>query len=170
MKVQTLEDVAKKIFEEYEDEPQGWRIFIGQFPNDEHFLNIIVAGPQKIRQLKLESAYKPNPLVVCKEIDEYPKTKTLYFGLRPLREETLRKVFRAVSRKDSPALFEIFKSVFSAAPIAYSEFADKEIPVGLQGPVMRGPLEYISEKQQRLDAKLNAELKRVVRREYSMYG
>lgn len=172
-RVSRLEDVLKDIADEYEEQPREWRIFKGRFLTDEHTYSIIISGPARTRHLKLESAYKPNPLVVWREIDEYlPKGAkgVPYFGMRPLPDKLARQAVRAFLKQDSAQLFKILEQAFTANPVTSAELMTKESAGILQGPVFRGPLEYISEKQRRLDAKLATEMRRLVAREYPMYG
>lgn len=168
--VKTLDRLIAEIAEKYEHEPRNWRVAFGKTERDSHSTTLFLQTPDGNFMLKLESIYKPNPLVVYEPIDEelFSK-KELYFGFRPLSRKVLRKIAAATSANEASAS-ELLKSIFGKRPLTISEIAAKKPAVLVQGPVYHTRrLPSLSEKQDALDAKLSAKLERLIRKEYPMY-
>ena len=123
-----------------------------------------VAGPYGLWEIKFESWYKPNPRGFGLRVGGPGEAKRVLvdgvpsWGLRPIPAELLGKLVVARSER---AVASLVGRVLRNPPLAPEEIAT---PILLQGPFLSAskPLGQISRVQARLEARLDAELERLV--------
>jgi len=149
--VEDAEKTKRKITEEYEKDPEGWKVCTSR--DRARFMDTMVTHDGNMWYLK-EYSINPYKTVGVAERKKGAEgdDPEFDFGLRELNDPALLKessdIIDLLTRKpESP---ENIKS-----------------PYVLEGPVLRTKDLSISQAQEKLDEKLRAELKRIIDRDYS---
>ena len=88
--------LAKSLFERYSANARDWRFEISVSEKGGSFYDAIVSNPNEVWQLKIDSIYKPNPLIIGTKIDvdpiKFSNDKNAFsFGYRKLNPYGSRK-------------------------------------------------------------------------------
>jgi hypothetical protein len=88
--------LAKSLFERYSANARDWRFEISVSEKSGSFFDAIVSNPNEVWQLKIDSIYKPNPLIIGTKIDvdpiKFSNDKNAFsFGYRKLDPIRLQK-------------------------------------------------------------------------------
>ncbi|MEM3404575.1 MAG: hypothetical protein QXJ17_08575 [Nitrososphaeria archaeon] len=162
MSSEQIEDIIRKVYERYNKNPQGWRVVIGN--DDKGYPTILFYSPEEVWELKLDSFYKPNPIVVASSQPTSKETEdsTLEspgYGFRPVDDRKARAIIESLKKKSLPS--ELVKNVLKKEPISLEEIRDERMV--LHGPIIHAPkLPIISEQQVDLDIKLRTELQKLL--------
>ncbi len=106
--MEILEDkiLAKSIFQKYTVNPKNWNFVISTTPINDGFFDATVTNPDEAWQLKIDSLYKPFPIIAGTKVDtESTKMKkiinknTVPFGYRKINPPVLMNLFQKISQE-----------------------------------------------------------------------
>ncbi|MDG6904597.1 MAG: hypothetical protein JRN20_02290 [Nitrososphaerota archaeon] len=160
----------RHLLDQYSRKPSGWNFTIGPSPRD-NFFDGIVSGPEEAWQLKMDSIFKPAPIVLGAKIEPgvaNPLQQANFpsYGYRKLQPEIMLKLFQEISGENTPSitLDKILGSLSPVAPVRGNAYA--EGPVVFTNKKILG----VSKSQKQLDDKLSSEIRRLLRESYPGYG
>ena len=161
----------RHLLEQYSKKPNGWNFTVAPSAKDS-FFDALVSGPEESWQLKIDSIFKPTPLVLGTKVEaptKFSSASTAPYGYRRLDPELLLKLFQEVSDEQARGAGKtnIDQLLGSLAPVPPVE----------NGSYVEGPFVFTKEKlftksdsQRQLDEKLSTEIKRLLRDQYPGYG
>ena len=162
------------LLEKYSKNPGGWYFTIGPSARD-NFFDGLISSPEESWQLKMDSIFKPNPIVLGAKVEERNQVNNKTpgipsYGYRRLDPEALLNLFQQGREGDAPStpeqlLEKFLKTNKPVAPLQKGSYAE--------GPVVFSNnriLEGVSKSQKELDEKLAAEVKKLLRNSYPSYG
>jgi hypothetical protein len=157
--------VSETIFRRYSQNPNGWSYTI--YPSKSNdFYDAIVASPDESWQLKLDTVFKPNPLVLGSksELDlrRYAVSLPLSFGYREMSPAAVRDL--GGQGMEAPGLAALLASLAPVVPEAGRAYAHG--PFVLTG----GERPIHDQAQARLDERLTSDMLKLMRTRYSSYG
>lgn len=159
MEIYAGDEVFDKLRKDYDSNQKGWTALFGMA---EKGFDILFNQGKKQWQLKLDTVYRQNPIVVGGKIDteksfEAPKGIP-GFGIRNITEEDIAKLLDMPPCK----LLEFLKNT---EPMPTDEIGHSAIA----GPYLTAnPLAVVSKKHAELDKKLRSELERHIQKDYGM--
>jgi hypothetical protein len=155
------------LLDKYSKNPSGWFFTVGPSPRD-NFFDGIVSGPEESWQLKMDSIFKPTPIVLGAKVDAPPThlPNLPSYGYRKLEPEVLLNLFKQASEDSLPAeaIEKLLHSLKPVAPVQKGSYA--EGPVVFTNKKILG----VSKTQKQLDEKLASEVKKLLRQSYPSYG
>jgi hypothetical protein len=161
-------DLRKRILDSYSRDPRGWRFEVSPSPISGSF-DATVSGPDGGWLLKIDSLFKPSPIVVGspagtllgKPGEPFP------YGYRQLPPDLALQIMGSDYSASSPALRRRLVSVLRSEPVVPEEGRSYA-----QGPLLlTGPRKVsLSEGQKEIDARLASEMRRLLRLRYPAYG
>jgi hypothetical protein len=169
MKLLEGESLRRHLLESYSKNPKGWSFVIS--PSGKHgFCNAFVSGSDGTWMLKMDSIFKPTPIVLGSPTDDSPELKPAApfpYGYRNLPPELILQMLRGEEnpRKDMAAAD--FLSVLKSETVVPEEgrsYAEGPFVFTSKGNV------GLSERQRDLDMKLASEMQRLLRTRYPAYG
>ena len=187
MEVLKGDDVWEEVIKGYNKKPSSWRALEYESPGG--FYDLLIFNPDNTYLLKKDTVYKPLPMVIGIKIDETEYHKTVFnrerataaqvirsptYGFRQMSiKPIMEKIERFVDEGRDPA--RIFDS-FVGMMLKVRELAKRTQPVptdetrhALVGPFIEVDLDAISKKHRQLSAELDEKLRRLLRKEYTMY-
>lgn len=138
-----------------------------------NFYDAIVSNPNEVWQLKIDSIYKPNPLIIGTKVDVDPlrfnDNTHMPFGYRKLDPKKIGKILSNISEnEDTSALSSYIGSLISSTkpevPSPNNSYA--------YGPFLftqKNPIK-VDEYQRKISDKLANRLNEKLRLLYSSYG
>lgn len=160
--------LSKHLLEKYAKNPKGWSFTISP-ANKDAFFDALVSSPEENWQLKIESIFKPTPVVLGAKIEGEPKNVPIgslpSYGYRRLDPEALLKFLNEQEEgEEDPSLSKLISSIEPTAPLPGASYA--------QGPFVFSNQRFagLSDSQKKLDEKLGSELKNLMREKYLSYG
>jgi hypothetical protein len=182
-----LEDkaIAKHLFERYCSNPKNWNFVISTSSLGDGFFDAMVSNTDEVWQLKLDSIYKPLPLVVGTKIDVDSTTierslspNSVPFGFRKLDPPVIMDILKKVTEEQEASMnvhkaatdfddrfYSILRSLKTVKPTSGSNYA--------YGPFIftnrtntLSPNDY----HKRVSEKLAMKLRDNLRNKYSSYG
>lgn len=156
------------LLDQYSKKPAGWNFTIGPSPRD-NFFDGIISSPEESWQLKLDSIFKPSPIVLGAKVESglaSPESANFpSYGYRKLQPEIMLKIFKEISEESgSTSLDRILGSMSPVAPVQGNAYA--EGPVIFTNKKILG----VSKSQRQLDEKLSSEIRKLLRDSYPSYG
>jgi len=157
--------VSEIIFRRYARNPNGWSYTV--FPSKSNgFYDAIVASPEDSWHLKLDTIFKPNPLVLGtrSEVDLQSHTISLplSFGYREVNPTVARAL--GTEGEATPSLTELLTALSPVVPEAGKAYAHGPFVLTRKAPPNYG------EAQARVDERLTTDMLRLVRTRYPGYG
>lgn len=156
--------LMKEIWKKYNEDSMGWHVLVGR--SSKGYYDVFITNPKELWQIKLETIYRPNPIGLGARIGKTRESAKMLrgipnYGLRPLSKKAMAMMMSVVKRGVPP--MRVLREVMSIDPKPHGEITT---PWVLQGPVMHSakPLELISDRQRKLDAKMNMELESLLRK------
>lgn len=160
--------LTRYLLEKYAKNPRGWHFTIAPSMR-ENFFDALVSNPDETWQLKIDSIFKPSPMLLgaMVEVDasKLAHRGSLPFGYRKLEPDILLKL---LGDQDESGHLRNLDSILS--PL------DTVVP-DQGGAYAQGPFIYSNEKiaaitpnQSLLDDRLSSEMKRLLRNKYLSYG
>ena len=160
--------LAKYLIEKYSKNPRGWNFTIAPSAR-ESFFDALVSNPDEAWQLKIDSIFKPSPMVLGAKV-ELDSSKlgnfgSIPYGYRRLDTDILLKLLSEdETQKDSRNLDSILRPLDTVVP-------DKN------GAYAQGPFVFTNKKitsvvpsQSKLDEKLSLEMRKLLRDKFPSYG
>jgi hypothetical protein len=169
VKVLEGESLRRQLRESYSRNPKGWSFAI--FPSRGHgFYDALVSGPDGAWMLKMDTIFKPSPLVLGSPTEDSPGPKTVGpfpYGYRNLPPELALQMLRG---EDRPSRDEAVAGLLSV--IRSQTVVPEEGKAYAEGPFVftREGKSGLSESQRNLDLKLSSEMQRLLRTRYPAYG
>lgn len=182
--MEILEDkiLAKNIFRKYTVNPRDWNFVISTTSMNDGFFDAAITNPDEVWQLKIDSLYKPFPIIAGAKIDiESTKMKKIMdknvipFGYRKIDPPMLMNLFKRISeeqeiisKKDvdfvNKELNTFLGSLEPTVPVKDTDY--------LFGPFMFTPNNIIDKNsvQKNVSEKLSMNLKNKIKYRYPNYG
>jgi hypothetical protein len=161
-------DLRRRILESYSRDPRGWSFEISPSPGT-GFFDATVSGPEGVWLLKIDSLFKPSPLVVGSPAEAITRKPggPFPYGYRPMPPDLALQIMGSGSPGSTLASRRRLLSVLSTEPVVPEEGRSYA-----QGPLLlTGPRTVsLSESQEKIDLKLATEMRRLLRLRYPAYG
>lgn len=166
-------NLATNLFERYSANSRNWKFVVSVSQQNGNFYDAIVSNPNEVWQLKIDSIYKPNPLIIGTKVDVDPlrfnDNTHMPFGYRKLDPKKIAKILSNISEnEDTSALSSYIGSLISSTkpevPSANNSYA--------YGPFLftqKNPIK-VDEYQRKISDKLANRLNEKLRLLYSSYG
>jgi hypothetical protein len=169
MKLLEGENLRRHLLESYSRNPKGWSFVIS--PSWKHgFYDATVSGPEGAWMLKIDSIFKPAPLVLGSPTEDSPKLKPVGpfpYGYRSLPPEFILQVLRGEGRSSGDEAAAEWQSVLGSQTVVPEEgraYAEGPFVLTREGKI------GLAESQRELDVKLASEMQRLLRTRYPAYG
>ncbi len=166
-------NLATNLFERYSANSRNWKFVVSVTQQNGNFYDAIVSNPNEVWQLKIDSIYKPNPLIIGTKVDVDPlrfnDDTHMPFGYRKLDPKKIGKILSNISEnEDTSALSSYIASLISSTkpevPSPNNSYA--------YGPFLftqKNPIK-VDEYQRKISDKLANRLNEKLRLLYSSYG
>lgn len=166
-------NLASNIFQRYSANARNWKFVVSVSQMNGNFYDAIVSNPNEVWQLKIDSIYKPNPLIVGAKVDVDPvkfnDNSHMPFGYRKLDPEKIGKFLSNMDEnEDTNGISSYISSLISSS--------EPEVPTPnnsyAYGPFLftqKNPIK-VDEYQKKISEKLASRLKDKLRLLYSSYG
>jgi hypothetical protein len=166
-------NLATNLFERYSANSRNWKFVVSVSQQNRNFYDAIVSNPNEVWQLKIDSIYKPNPLIIGTKVDVDPlrfnDNTHIPFGYRKLDPRKIGKILSNISEnEDTSALSSYIGSLISSTkpevPSPNNSYA--------YGPFLftqKNPIK-VDEYQRKISDKLANRLSEKLRLLYSSYG
>ena len=159
--------LSKYLLEKYARNPKGWSFTISP-ANKDAFFDALVSSPEENWQLKIESIFKPSPVILGAKVEGKVRNQGApaslpSYGYRKLDPEALLKLLNEEGEEE-PSLSQLISSIEPTAPLPGASYA--------QGPFVFANQKFagLSDNQKKLDERLGSELKNLMREKYLSYG
>jgi hypothetical protein len=182
--MEILEDstLAKYLFGKYSSNPKNWNFIISTSSRKDGFFDATVSSTDEVWQLKIDSIYKPRPMVLGTRVDidsikiEKRLDKGLAsFGYRKLDPSIMMNLLRQLSEEQhsnatakevelNAQFNSILGSLETVKPVAGKSYA--------YGPFVYTEQNLVGPDQSQKDVaeKLASKLRNDLRRRYASYG
>jgi hypothetical protein len=182
--MEILEDkvLAKNIFQKYTINPKNWNFVISTTSMNDGFFDATITNPDEIWQLKIDSLYKPYPIINGTKVDiELTKMKKIInknivpFGYRKIDPPMIMNLFKKISeeqeiiaRKDidymNKELNSFLGSLETTVPVKGTDY--------LYGPFLFTDKNIIDKNspQKNASEKLATNMKKKIKERYPSYG
>jgi hypothetical protein len=166
-------NLATNLFERYSANSRNWKFVVSVSQQNGNFYDAIVSNPNEVWQLKIDSIYKPNPLIIGTKVDVDPlrfnDNTHMPFGYRKLDPKKIGKILSNISEsEDTSALSTYIASLISSTkpevPSPNNSYA--------YGPFLftqKNPIK-VDDYQRKISDKLANRLNDKLRMLYSSYG
>lgn len=161
------EDLRKRVLQSYSKNPKGWSFIVSPSPKS-GFFDATVSGPEGMWMLKIDSLFKPYPIVIGSPAEAPPRRPEgpFPYGYRTLPPDLALQLFGEGTGSTVNTRRRLL-SVLRSEPVIPEEGRSyAEGPLILTGP---GKVS-LSESQKEIDAKLASEMRRLMRLRYPAYG
>jgi len=167
--------LAKRLLEKYSADVRDWNFQISVQDNNDNFFNAVVTNPEEVWQLKIDSIYKPSPLILGTKVDLEPAKFRKYknqvsFGYRKMEPLKLQRMLLDMQEPQNIA------NPRNEFITSWLNSTKPEIPKPdnnyLYGPFVftRSDLTSIDKYQKEISVKLANRLRMKLRSLYSGYG
>jgi len=161
-------ELRRRMLESYARDPKGWSFTISP-SSTSGFFDATLAGPDGAWMLKVDSLFKPTPIVIgsaAESLRRKPEGPFPY-GYRGLPPELAMQLMGGGSELPSGSLQRRLLSVLRSEPVVPEKGGSyAEGPLVFTGP---GSVS-LSDKQREVDARLSSEMRRLMRLRYPAYG
>lgn len=166
-------NLATNLFERYSANSRNWKFVVSVTQQNGNFYDAIVSNPNEVWQLKIDSIYKPNPLIIGTKVDVDPlkfnDNTHMPFGYRKLDPKKIGNILSNISEnEDTSALSSYIASLISSTkpevPSPNNSYA--------YGPFLftqKNPIK-VDDYQRKISDKLANRLNDKLRLLYSSYG
>lgn len=169
MKLLEGESLRRHLLESYSKNPKGWSFVIS--PSVKHqFYDAFVSGPDEAWILKIDSIFKPTPIVLGSPAEDSSKLKSadpFPYGYRNLSPELILQMLKGEEHPPRNKAVANFLSVLKSETVVPEDGRSYA-----EGPFVftSGGKVDLSERQRDLDMKLSTEMQRLLRTRYPVYG
>ncbi|MGA2199297.1 MAG: hypothetical protein ABSG45_05105 [Nitrososphaerales archaeon] len=157
--------ISEMIFRRYARNPHGWSYTVS--PSSSHgFYDAVIASPEESWHLKLDTIFKPSPLVIgsrsAVDLQHYAVSTPLSFGYREMNPAMVRGL--GDEGEGAPGLAELLASLAPVVPESGRAYA--------HGPFVltRRTLPIHDQAQAQVDERLTSDMLTLVRNRYPSYG
>ncbi len=170
MKLLEGESLRRHLLESYSKNPKGWSFVISPSVKHPGFYDAFFSGPQEAWMLKIDSIFKPAPIVLGSPTEESPNLKqagTFRYGYRTLSPELILQMLRGEEYPPKNRAAANFLSILKSETVVPEEGKSYA-----EGPFVFTSKAKVdsSERQRDLDTKLASEMQRLLRTRYPAYG
>ncbi|MGP8124506.1 MAG: hypothetical protein ACLQEQ_01360 [Nitrososphaerales archaeon] len=169
MKLLEGESLRRRLLEGYSKNPRGWSFVMS--PSGRHgFCDAFVSGPDGTWMLKIDSIFKPTPIVLGSPTEDSPGLKPagpFPYGFRNLHRDLILQMLRGGGYPPRD------KATANFLPMLKSEtVVPEEGRSYAEGPFIFTSERKVdlSERQRDVDIKLASEMQRLLRTRYPAYG
>jgi hypothetical protein len=159
-------DLRRRILEAYSKDPKGWS-FVVSPSSASGFFDAMVSGPDGTWMLKIDSLFKPFPMVIGSPAETSPGRSEgpFPYGYRRLSPDLALRLMGGGGEDNS--IRRAILSVLKSEPVV-----PEEGRTYAEGPlVFTGPGRVsLSESQREVDARLASEMRRLLKLRYPAYG
>ena len=160
-------ELRRRILETYSKNPKGWSFIVSPSPTS-GFFDATVSGPEGTWMLKIDSLFKPFPIVIGSQAEaglKKPESPFSY-GYRKLPPDLALRILGSEGGGSEETLAGLL-SVLRSEPAVPEEGKNYA-----EGPmVLTNPRKVsLSESQKEVDARLASEMRRLLRLRYPAYG
>jgi hypothetical protein len=169
MKLLEGESLKRHLLESYSKDPKGWSFVIS--PSRKYgFYDAIVSGPAETWMLKIDSVFKPVPIVLGSPTENGPKLRPagpFPYGYRNLPPGLILQMLGGEGYPQENKAGANFLSMLRSETVV-----PEEGKTYAEGPFVltNGEKIGLSERQSDLDMKLASEMQRLLRIRYPAYG
>ena len=151
--IKSAKQARLEVLKTYEEDPQGWHIFLGRDKKGYYNTNIIHQSDLWLIKEEIINPYETVGYALKTTLQKEPKLSEVAFGLRPVPG----------SLEDAEA---VLKLMLKQKPLPPSKIAT---PYVAEGPYIISTQKenFIAPSQSELESKLSAELDRLVEKRYS---
>ena len=166
------ESLRRFVLERYSKNPKGWSFVIS--PSLKHgFFDAFVSGPDGTWMLKIDSLFKPLPVVLGSPTEADPRVNspfggsTFPYGYRKLPPELVLQMLGSESHPRDEDTTSGLLSFLGSEPVVPEEGSSYA-----EGPIVftRTGRSGLSESQKKLDDRLTSEMRRLLKTRYPAYG
>ena len=162
------EKLRRRMLASYSRDPRGWSFVISPSLNS-GFFDATVSGPNETWMLKIDSLFKPSPIVIGSQAESPQRRRDMPFpyGFRPLPPDLVIGLMSDSESDPEDALRKRLLSVLGSDPVVPEQGQSYA-----QGPlILTGPEKAsLSDTQRVVDSKLASEMRRLLRLRYPAYG
>ncbi|MDG7007802.1 MAG: hypothetical protein JRN06_06125 [Nitrososphaerota archaeon] len=161
-------DLKRRMMESYSRNPKGWSFVLSPSPRF-GFFDAAVSGPDTAWMLKLDTLFKPAPIVIGSEVEAFRRRPRgpFSYGYRALPPELALQIVGGGEAGPREGTLAELMSVMRSEPVAPEMGrAYAEGPLVLTGP---GQIS-LSKSQKEMDERLASEMRRLLRLRYPSYG
>jgi hypothetical protein len=178
--------LARYLFDKYSANPKNWKFIISASSSTGDFFDATVSNPEEAWQLKIDSIYKPSPLVLgakldidSAKLDNRIAYSSIPFGYRKLDSPIIMNILeRLADQDDSSSQRPIKDPVFRGMNNINSVLGSLETVRPEKGKSYAyGPLVFTARNpvssdnyQKEVADRLASRLRDSLRRRYSSYG
>lgn len=160
--------LRRRMLEGYAKNPRGWSFVVSPSPKS-GFFDATVSGPAETWMLKIDSLFKPYPIVIGSQSEPLSKRPEGLFpyGYRALSADLAHRIFGGGGEGPRDKALDGLLSVLKSEPVVPEEggsYAEGPLVLSTPGKVS------LSEKQEEIDVRLSSEMRRLLRLRYSAYG
>ena|SRR5579875_3653840 len=176
--------LSRHILEKYSKNPKGWSFTI--FPSskeDNGFFGALISGPEESWQLKIDSIYKPNPMILGARVPDIgitrlARTGTIPYGYRRLDKGSILEILQYLSTSENETGNQVNNRKLDPNHLLERVLAPIE-PVSprpgetyAEGPFVLTNRENmnLNKTQKDLEDRLSSELRKLMRNRYQGYG
>jgi len=167
MEILEGKDLRRRMLESYSREPKGWNFVVSPSPGS-GFFDATVSGPDGAWLLKIDSLYKPTPIVIGSPAEALPRKPEgpFPYGYRHLPPDLALQIMGNEGATPTPGARRRLLSVLRSEPVVPEEGASYA-----QGPLLLAPRSVnLSESQKLIEARLSSEMRRLLSLRYPAYG
>jgi hypothetical protein len=167
-------NLARNLFQRYSANSRNWRFMVSVSQVNGNFFDAIVGNSNEAWQLKIDSIYKPNPLIIGTQVDVdrskfNEENNSVPFGYRRIDPAILNKVLTKMDQQDGTSslnsyLSSIMSSIEPEIPTANNNYAYGPFVFTKNNPVT------VDEYQKNISDKLANSLRTKLKSLYSAYG
>ncbi|HUH82597.1 MAG TPA: hypothetical protein VLX33_01810 [Nitrososphaerales archaeon] len=161
-------ELKRRMLESYARNPRGWSFTVSPSLSS-GFFDATVAGPDGAWMLKLDSLFKPSPIVIGSQAEALRRRRggPFPYGYRDLPPELALRLMGGGEEVPIGPVRRRLLSVLESDPIVPQRGGSyAEGPLVFTGP---GSVS-LSDKQKEVDARLASEMRRLLRLRYPAYG
>ena len=174
--------LTRTVLERYSKSPTNWNFAVSPSGRGDGFFDALVSSPSESWHIKLDSIFKPSPLMLGARV-EVNETKLkkfagpLSYGYRNLTPEVLLKILSSFDENEAKDSSPNGQKARNPIESILGAIEPTALPLN-GGSFAEGPFIFTKEKvtssfssgQEQLDDKLSSELRRLMRSRYSSYG
>jgi len=160
-------ELRRRMLESYARNTRGWNFTVSPSPSS-GFFDATVAGPDGVWMLKIDSLFKPTPIVIGSQAEALQRRPggPFPYGYRDLPPELALQLMGESGHGPSGRVRRSLLSVLGSEPVVPEK----------GGSYAEGPLIFtspgnvsLSDRQREVDARLASEMRRLLRLRYPAY-
>jgi hypothetical protein len=173
-------ELAQYLFNKYSMNPKNWNFIISVSQIRDSFFDAIISNPDEVWQLKIDSIYKPNPIIMGAKVDndssklEKRINNTSNFGYRHLETNKIMNFLKNLTEEQNynsikeidvnKHLHSLLSSIEPVKPVIGKDY--------LYGPFIftEKKLTNFDKNNEQVSEKISSKMRSKLRTKYSYYG